>query len=133
MTAPTEAFSRPQRASHDVSGARLRIGVVGCGDVAHRRYLPALAEHKAIAEMVACCDPRPGAAEAATRAVAAWSPESTAFMDLESMLEHVTLDAVINLTPAPMHAAGSQACLEAGVNVYSEKPIASSLADAHRL
>jgi predicted dehydrogenase len=111
----------------------LRIGIVGCGDVAHRHYLPALAEHAVKVEIVGCCDPQPGAAERATQAVAGWSAGAAAFTDLETMLNQAKPDAVINLTPAPLHARISQACLGAGVHVFSEKPIASNLADADRL
>ena len=133
MTAPAEASASEERPLHQGSGARLRFGVVGCGDVAHRRYLPALAEHRASVEVVACCDPQPDAAEKAIRAIKTWSSGVAAFTALEPMLKEGGLDAVINLTPAPMHATISQACLEAGVNVYSEKPIAASLVEADRL
>lgn len=113
--------------------SNFRIGIVGCGDVAHRHYLPALAEHSAYVQIVGCCDPQPGAADRATQAIAGWSAGVAAFTDLETMLNQAKPDAVINLTPAPLHAGISQACLEAGVHVYSEKPIASNLADADRL
>jgi len=112
---------------------KLRVGIVGGGDVAHRRYLPALREHSSVAEIVACCDTQPGAAQRAVEAVVAWSPSAQAQTDLETMLARNALDAAFNLTPAPMHAAITQACLEAGVHVYSEKPIASTLAEADRL
>jgi predicted dehydrogenase len=49
------------------------------------------------------------------------------------MLADAGLDAVFNLTPAPSHASVSQACLEAGMSVYSEKPIAGTVAEADRL
>jgi predicted dehydrogenase len=112
---------------------KIRIGVVGCGDVAHRRYLPALAEHASVAELVGCCDLQADAAERAANAVSAWSPNATAFTDLETMLTSAHPDAVINLTPAPLHASASQCCLDAGAHVYSEKPIASTLREADLL
>ena len=40
---------------------------------------------------------------------------------------------MINLSPAPAHASVSQPCLDAGINVYSEKPLAGTLAEADRL
>jgi predicted dehydrogenase len=109
------------------------MGIIGCGDVAFRRYLPALREHESVAEVVACCDPQPVAAERAADAVKDWSPGAQAHTDLRAMLSTADLDAAINLTPAPLHAGISQACLEAGLHVYSEKPIASTLAEADRL
>lgn len=43
------------------------MGIIGCGDVAHRRYLPALADLAEQVEVVGCCDP---SGEEAARAAA---------------------------------------------------------------
>ncbi len=40
---------------------KVRIGIVGCGDVAHRRYLPALASIRDRVEIGGCCDPNAAA------------------------------------------------------------------------
>ena len=112
---------------------RLRIGIVGCGDVAHRWYLPALAEIPDRVEIAACCDPRLEAGEAVAAAVRTWSPGTTVHTDLDAFLAGSDLDAVINLSPAPAHASVSLPCLEAGLHVYSEKPLAATLAEADRL
>lgn len=114
-------------------GERLRLAVIGCGDVSRRRYLPALAELAKQVEIRACVDRDRSAAEAAAARVAAWSPSAHAYADLAEALATEQLDAVVNITPAPVHAAVSQVCLEAGLHVYSEKPIAGSIADADRL
>lgn len=113
--------------------ARPRVGVVGCGDIAQRRYLPELALLADSIELVACCDERPDVAARSADLARAWSPRVAAYSDLPRMLDGARPDAVINLTPAPVHAAVSAPCLEAGVHVYSEKPIALTLADADRL
>jgi predicted dehydrogenase len=112
---------------------RLRIGIVGCGDVAYRRYLPALASRSDRVMLAAAADPRPGAAEAAARAVAAWSPDVTTYLDAGEMLRAESLDAVIDIAPAPLHGDINRAILEAGLACYSEKPIASSLVEADEL
>ena len=112
---------------------RLRVGIVGCGDVAQRWYLPGLSELVEHVELVACCDTRPEAAEQLARRAAAWWPEVTAHADLPGMFASSQLDAAFTLTPAPRHAVVTEACLEAGLHVYSEKPLASSLAEADRL
>jgi predicted dehydrogenase len=112
---------------------RLRIGVIGCGDVAHRRYLPALESLADRVELVACCDADGEKAIRAVDAVCSTWPDVRAFTDLAELLRDGRLDAAYNITPAPAHAAITAACLEAGVHVYSEKPLASSLAEADRL
>ena len=133
MTNVLEAPAETRWAVDRRPNRKLRVGVVGCGDVAHRRYLPALSEYSAVAEVVACCDPQPGAAERAVEAVIGWSPNAQPHANVETMLARSDLDAAINLTPAPIHTAITQTCLEASVHVYSEKPIASSLVEADRL
>src|SRR5690348_1703143 len=132
----TDVVAAPARASWALDqppNRKLRVGIVGCGDVAFRRYLPALREHESVAEVVACCDPQAGAAQHAADAVKDWSPDAQAYTDLETMLTEGHLDAAINLTPATIHARVTQACLEADVHVYSEKPIASTIDEADRL
>ena len=117
-----------------VSGlAKIRVGIVGCGDVAHRWYLPALASLREVVEIAACCDAGTGKAERATAAVADWSPAATPYTDLDRMLADERLDAAFNLTPAPAHGPVTRSVLEAGLHVYSEKPIASSMAEADEL
>lgn len=112
---------------------RVRIGIVGCGDVAHRHYLPALAAMAERVEVAGCCDPNEAAAARAADSVRTWSPDVEAHTDLAQMLDGDRIDAIINITPAPIHGPISRVALEAGVHVYSEKPIASSVVEADEL
>src|SRR5438445_13684289 len=105
MTNVLEAPAETRWAVDRRPNRKLRIGVVGCGDVAHRRYLPALSEHSSLAEVVACCDPQPGAAERAVEAVIGWSPSAQPHTDVDTMLVRSNPDAGIHLTPAPRHPA----------------------------
>ena len=67
-----------------VSGpAKIRVGIIGCGDVAHRWYLPALATLREMVALTACCDAGSGRAERATAAAAEWSPAATPYGDLD--------------------------------------------------
>ena len=112
---------------------RTRIAIIGCGDVAYRHYLPALADLAEQVEIRALVDQRPEAAERAAAFVVGWSPAAVAQRDVPSMVAAGNVDAAINLTPAPQHAEVSHACLAAGLHVYSEKPIAGTLAEADGL
>jgi predicted dehydrogenase len=112
---------------------RIRLAVIGCGDVADRHYLPALeglADRVVITGLV---DPRPDAAERAAASVAGWSPGARSYPRVEGMLEAGDADAAINLTPAPLHGAVNALCLDGGLHLYSEKPLAASLDEADRL
>jgi predicted dehydrogenase len=114
-------------------GERLRIGIVGCGDVAHRHYLPGLASMADEIEIAAAADPKPGAPEALAAAVESWSPGARSYSDPVEMLTRERLDGVFDLTPAPLHGKVNRAILEAGVACYSEKPIASTVPEASEL
>ena len=111
----------------------IRVGVIGCGDVAHRRYLPALEAAGEAVALVALCDAQADAVKATAEVVRSWAPDVAEHTSVAGMLAAGGVDAVFNLTPAPLHASVSQASLEAGIHVYSEKPIAGTLAEADRL
>lgn len=111
---------------------RIRLAIIGVGDVAHRHYLPALrglAERVTVAAIV---DLHDGAAEAAVAAVADASPGAVAVRHVDG-LRNLGLDAAINLTPAPVHAEINQVVLDSGLHLYSEKPLAGTIAEANML
>lgn len=111
----------------------LSIGIVGCGDVAYRHYVPALESMKDEVQIAAVSDPRSDAARQLAQRVSTWSGEPRVFTELDAMLRSVHLDGVFNLTPAPAHGAVNRMILAAGVPTYSEKPVASTVADANEL
>jgi predicted dehydrogenase len=112
---------------------RLRVGVAGCGDVAHRHYLPGLASRADAIAIAAVADPSLDKAARVAAAVAGWSRGTRTYRGVEEMLAAETLDAVVDLTPAPLHGRVNKEILEAGVACYSEKPLASTLAEADEL
>jgi predicted dehydrogenase len=112
---------------------KIRLAIVGTGDVAYRHYLPALETLADEVAITAFVDPRPGAAERAAAAVASWSPGATAYLELDAMLADGVADAAIDLAPAPRHGPINAAILEAGLHLYSEKPLAASVPEADRL
>jgi predicted dehydrogenase len=116
-----------------MSRDRLRIGIVGSGDVAHRHYLPALADMADDVRIAGVMDPREEVARATAAGIEGWSPGTRVYRDLPTMLGDGDLDAIIDLAPAPRHGEVNQAVLDAGLHLYSEKPLASTLADANRL
>lgn len=105
------------------------LGIVGCGDVAFRTYLPVLASLADRARVVACFDP---GAERAAR-LATETGEARAYDSLPALLDHPGLDAVINLSPAPFHQEINAAALDAGLHCFSEKPLATDVAGAQAL
>ena len=108
--------------------AKVKIGVVGCGDVAFWRYLSAIAALEEKAELVAVCDIVEERAQRAREEFGA----SEVYTDFQEMLTRSDIEGVVNLTPMPMHGPLCIAALEAGKHVHVEKPMAICLADANR-
>ena len=113
--------------------SKLRLAIVGTGDVAYRHYLPALTDLAGRVAITAFVDPQPGAADLAAASVTAWSPGAASYTDLESMLADGVAEAAIDLAPAPQHGPINGAILEAGLHLYSEKPPAATVAEVDRL
>jgi predicted dehydrogenase len=99
----------------------LRIGLVGAGFMGrqHVEFLKASAD----ATLAAVADPaaEPGAFECPV------------FPDAGSMLEAADLDAVIIANPNALHVGTATTCLDAGVAVLLEKPVAVDYRQAREL
>ncbi len=106
--------------------APVRVGVIGAGDVSHK-YLNNLVGRTEL-EIVACADGDPERA----LALSASYPGVRACTVAE-LLSADDIELVVNLTPPRAHAAVSMSVLEQGKHVYSEKPLATSLSDAHEV
>jgi len=108
---------------------KIKMGVIGVGDIAFRRYLPAIREFADQVELVAVCDvDRPRADQVKVD----WGAQQ-AFCDAEEMLARAELDAVMVLTPMVPHGPLSIAALEAGLHVYVEKVMAVEMDQADRM
>lgn len=102
----------------------LRVGVVGTGRLgrAHVRVLRALPG----VEFVGCYD-----ADATRAREAANEFGATAFASLDSLFSEVNAVSVVTTTSA--HAEVALAALDRGCDIFVEKPLASSVADAERI
>jgi predicted dehydrogenase len=104
----------------------LRLGIVGCGDVAHR-YGRTLAPYPDV-PIVAVTDTDPGRATAFVRE---WGGEVRPTLD--DLLADGKVDCVVNLTPFEFHAGVTARALEAGKHVHTEKPVGLDAAEARTL
>jgi predicted dehydrogenase len=103
------------------------VAVAGCGSVSGP-YLADLSRSPSV-ELASVCDIDGRRA----RARAAEFNVPHAFDDVGSLLRRPDFDLLINLTPMPEHYPVNLQALQAGKHVLSEKPIATSLADAEML
>lgn len=105
---------------------KLRFGIVGCGTITEKAYLPAF-KRSNIGKLTCLVD----------------SDESRAFTlardldlfyvgkDLEAIYDYV--DAVIVAVPNFLHFSISKACLEAGKHVLCEKPMTATSQECQEL
>jgi predicted dehydrogenase len=104
----------------------MRVGVVGCGDVATRIYLPN-SQRFAEFDIVACADLDAGRASELSRA------SGVPAVAVAELLAQDDVDIVLNLTPPAAHSDVSLQAIEAAKHVYSEKPLAVEPAAAREI
>lgn len=106
----------------------LKLGVLGVGMIATVDYgvLPNLGLIKDDIEITAVADPIFERAQEVARDFRI----PRAFATLEEMLDGAEMDAVLNLTPIPLHGQTSRIILEAGKHLAMEKPLATNMEDA---
>lgn len=102
----------------------IRVGVIGCGMIAIKRHFPELAQNPAV-EIAACSDYVSARSEAMAEEYGC-----TPYADYREMLERADLDAAVVCSNNATHREVAVACLERGLHVLCEKPMAASLEEA---
>jgi predicted dehydrogenase len=95
----------------------IRIGLIGAGAIVQVAHLPVLKKLKSV-EVAAICDvdlPK-------ARALAERFQIKDVFDDIEDLLDHVKIDAILVATPNHLHEPHVLAGLSAGCHVLVEKP-----------
>ena len=101
----------------------LRWLVLGIGDIATKRVLPAI-----------LAEPRSQLTGFVTRDLSKAEPYGVpAWTELETALAECPADAVYVATPVCLHSAQSIAALRAGKHVLCEKPMAMNYAEAQAM
>lgn len=106
---------------------KVRVAIAGCGKAAEH-YVSHL-QQSDTAELVAVSDP---VADRADHFVRTYAIEH-AFQDADEMLSALDFELLVNLTPMLLHASVNRKALEAGRNVWCEKPMATDLTEAQAL
>ncbi len=104
---------------------KLRVGIVGLGWVSQVFHLPILSKFEEV-EIVSLCDRDKSRAQLIGQRYAA----ARVYTDYAQMLKTEDLDAVIVCTSTDAHLPVTLAALEAGKDVFVEKPIARRYAEA---
>jgi predicted dehydrogenase len=109
-------------------GQKIRVGHIGCGNVARNAYIRAMQECPFI-EIVSTCDIIQSRAES----LAKWFGIPKYYYNVYDQLKGPPFDLLVNTTSMPSHFEVNKAGLEAGCYVWTEKPMALKVSDAHLL
>ncbi len=106
----------------------IRLGVVGAGAVLQVAHLPVLKKLRTV-EVAALCDTDVPKA----RALASRFGIPNVYDDIQDLVGHERLDALLICTPNHLHESHIQAGLTAGLHVMVEKPMALSSQSAQKI
>ncbi len=104
---------------------RTRIAVAGAGTIGVEHM--ALARGSATCTLCAVVDPAPAARDLAARAGVPLYPT------LDALFAGTAVDGVVVATPNRFHVEHALRCIERGLPVLLEKPVAATVAEAERL
>ncbi|MDR3707850.1 MAG: Gfo/Idh/MocA family oxidoreductase [Capsulimonadaceae bacterium] len=105
---------------------QIRTAIIGCGNIANH-YAEHMKGYPEI-DLAGFSDLDSARAEAFAAKFG-----GRTYRDLDEILADPSIELVVNLTIHHAHAEVIERCLEAGKHVHTEKPLALSSADAHRL
>lgn len=121
----------PEHRSKSATLPRLKLGVLGAGTIATVSYgvLPNMSSIRHKVDIVAIADP---VVERAEQAAAQYGI-AKALATLDELLELSDVEAVLNLTPIPVHGETSIKILAAGKHLATEKPLATTMQEANQI
>lgn len=108
-------------------GKKIRVGLIGCGSVSGQ-YLPHLSKSPYV-ELVSVCDIIP---ERAKKASEKYNIPNY-YPSIEKMLAGAKFDLLVNTTDMQEHGRLNKIALQAGKNVWSEKPMATTYKEGREL
>ncbi|WP_303905144.1 Gfo/Idh/MocA family protein [Thiohalomonas denitrificans] len=110
-----------------INGRKLRIGIVGCGRIS-RNHLDSIDVHRDDMDLVSVCD-----VDEDVLANHIDKYKVPGYTNIEAMLNNETLDLVALCTPSGLHPDQAVRAAQHGVNVLTEKPMATRWQDGLRM
>jgi predicted dehydrogenase len=108
---------------------KLRIGIIGAGEIVRRRHLPALQRHSEV-DIIAVSN---STYESAEKFCQENLPQATPMQNWADLLAIDDLDIVWIGTPPYMHSAVTISALEAGKHVFCQARMAMDRAEAEEM
>lgn len=110
-----------------ITGRKIRIAIVGCGRIA-KNHFGSIEKHAENIELAAICDIDPQ-----TLAEHTEKYKVPGYRQLEEMLKTEKVDLVALCTPSGIHPDQAVMAAQYGVNVMTEKPMATRWQDGVRM
>ena len=104
---------------------KIKVGIIGLGSISQVMHLPILSK-SADVEIVGICDKD----KAKTKILAEKYKIKNYYTDIKEFLKDEEITAVVVATPTDSHTEITVASLEAGKDVFVEKPIARNYSEA---
>jgi len=127
---PASVIGAEQRVAS--ANDKITVGIIGCGirGKQHASELARLAD----CDIAYVCDPdRERAAEVAADLVARKRPQPKAVQDLRVIFDDKSVAAVFIATPNHWHALAAIWAMQAGKDVYVEKPVSHNISEGRRI
>jgi predicted dehydrogenase len=124
----TAAAGAMTAATGAAQAKKIRTAIIGCGSVGTGSYLPHLKKCPYV-EIVGACD---RVFERAQKAAAKFEVPN-AYPSFEKLLEGASFELLVDTTDMQNHEGINRQAIEAGKNVWSEKPMANSYAEGRKL
>src|SRR5881392_4219916 len=128
LPVPLLSAEQPAASAND----KITVAIIGCGirGKQHASELARLSD----CEIAYVCDPdRDRAAEVAADLVAKKRPEPKAVQDLRKILDDKSVAAVFIAAPNHWHALAAVWAMQAGKDVYVEKPVSHNISEGRRI
>ena len=109
----------------------MKYALIGCGRISINHIKAAINNHL---EIIAICDIKPEHMESLLdKSNLANDNSIQRYTDYKRMIQEITPDIVSIATESGLHAEIALYCIEHGINVIIEKPMAMSIADANKI
>ena len=129
-SSPNPLWAAEQRAAG--ANDKITVAIIGCG-IRGKQHASELAK-LADCDIAYVCDPdRDRAAEVASDLAAKSRPQPKAVQDLRVILDDKTVAAVFIATPNHWHALAAVWAMQAGKDVYVEKPVCHNISEGRRI
>jgi UDP-N-acetyl-2-amino-2-deoxyglucuronate dehydrogenase len=115
------------RSYPEIKNRKIRMAILGCGRIS-RNHFASIEEHKNEIELISICESKNDILKEHEKKY-----NVKGYLTLTEMLDNEKLDLVSICTPSGMHADNTDLCAKYGINVMTEKPMATRWNDGIRM